>query len=61
MSTHSCPRRVGTLACLLLVALAGCGESARLATRAGVGPDPVLPEPVRTALPTVNIAPAVGW
>ena len=61
MSTHPCPRLLGTLACLLSVALAGCGESARRATRAGVGPDPVVPEPVRTALPIVNIAPAVGW
>ncbi len=39
----------------------GCGESARLAIREGTGPNPLLPEPVRTALPTVTIAPAVGW
>ena len=55
------PRAACASLALLLVALIGCGESARLATRAGTGPDPVLPEPVHTALPTVNIAPAAGW
>ena len=38
----------------------GC-ENARLSVRQGMGPDPVLPEPNPTLLPTVNIAPAVGW
>jgi glucose/arabinose dehydrogenase len=28
---------------------------------AGVGPDPALPPPATTLIPTVNIAPAVGW
>lgn len=27
----------------------------------GTGPDPVLPAPQRSLIPTVNIAPAVGW
>src|SRR5688500_3550921 len=66
MSTQPCllparPRLVCAPLSLLLIALIGCGESARLATRAGTGPDPALPEPVQTVLPTVNIAPAVGW
>ena len=48
--------------CLLLVCgLAGCGESARLSVREGSGPDPVLPAPVRTLVPTVHIATATGW
>jgi glucose/arabinose dehydrogenase len=41
--------------------LAGCGESARLPLSAGIGPDPAMPPPVRTAIPTVHIAPAEGW
>jgi len=41
--------------------LAGCGESARLAVRDGIGPAPVLPAPRTTVIPTVKIAPAVGW
>jgi glucose/arabinose dehydrogenase len=44
-----------------LLALAACGESARLGLRQGMGPRPVLPPPVHTMLPTVNIAPASGW
>ncbi len=41
--------------------LAACGESATLPLAAGFGPSPQLPEPRRTLLPTVNIAPAKGW
>ncbi len=45
----------------LLVLLAGCAETARLPLTAGMGPDPTLPPPVRSLIPTVDIAPAVGW
>lgn len=50
-------------AVLLLVAggLAACGESSRLQVSDGTGPSPKLPEPNKTLIPTVNIAPAVGW
>lgn len=41
--------------------LAACGEQARLPESALVGPRPTLAEPARTLLPTVHIAPAVGW
>ena len=44
-----------------MLALAACGESATLSVAAGTGPHPTLPEPVRTLIPTVNIAPAKGW
>lgn len=47
------------LACML--ALSGCGMRARLPVSAGMGPDPVLPAPRPTLVPTVNIAPAIGW
>jgi glucose/arabinose dehydrogenase len=45
----------------LLAALAGCGERATLPVSAGMGPDPVLPAPNPTLLPTVQVAPARGW
>lgn len=44
-----------------VIILAACGESATLAVSAGSGTKPVLLQPVHTLLPTVNIAPAVGW
>ena len=46
---------------LLCAALAGCGETARLPPGAGEGSHPTLPPPVKTFLPTVNVAPAQGW
>ncbi len=45
----------------LLALLAACGEHARLSARAGTGPTPELPPPNPSLIPTVNIAPAVGW
>lgn len=47
--------------CLLGLTLNGCGESARLNVEQGYGPTPTLPKPVETLIPTVNIAPAIGW
>lgn len=41
--------------------LAACGESSSLQVSDGTGPSPKLPEPNKTLIPTVNIAPAVGW
>ena len=41
--------------------LAACGESATLPVAAGMGPDPELPPPEKTLIPTVNVAPATGW
>ena len=41
--------------------LSACGENARLQVTDGSGPSPQLPEPNKTLIPTVNIAPAVGW
>jgi len=49
------------LASLALAGLGGCGESARLAVRDGVGPNPELPAPTHTLIPTVDVAPARGW
>jgi glucose/arabinose dehydrogenase len=43
-----------------LALLAGC-EQARLPLMAGTGPNPTLPPPVHSLIPTVHIAPAKGW
>jgi glucose/arabinose dehydrogenase len=45
----------------LLLSIAGCGDKATLPVKAGMGPNPTLPPPHHTFLPTVNIAPAKGW
>ena len=47
---------------LLLSALllGGCSETAKLPVESGYGPTPALPEPNKTLLPTVHIAPAKG-
>lgn len=58
----STPYPLRTLALTLAaVTLLGCGETARLQRDAGYGPTPTLPEPHKTLLPTINVAPAVGW
>ena len=41
--------------------LSACGDSAKLPEEATIGPNPTLPEPVSTLIPTVDIAPAKGW
>ena len=41
--------------------LAACGDSADLPLSAGIGPDPALPPPERSVIPTVDIAPAERW
>ncbi|MEO8848354.1 MAG: sorbosone dehydrogenase family protein [Casimicrobiaceae bacterium] len=43
------------------LALAACAGPALLADTATMGPRPTLPEPQHALIPTVNIAPAVGW
>jgi glucose/arabinose dehydrogenase len=49
--------------CLLLVlALGACaGDRSQLPDTAQYGPNPALPAPRQSAIPTVNIAPAKGW
>ncbi|MCL1635673.1 sorbosone dehydrogenase family protein [Luteimonas sp. SX5] len=41
--------------------LCACGEHAQTNVREGTGPNPVLPEPKKQLIPTLDIAPAVGW
>jgi len=44
-----------------VLALAACGEVAKLPISAGTGAQPTLPPPVHTLVPTVRVAPAKGW
>jgi glucose/arabinose dehydrogenase len=46
---------------LALIMLAACGDTAKLPVEASMGPNPTLPEPNRTLITTVNVAPAKGW
>ena len=46
---------------LLPLLLAACGDEATQDVAAGMGPDPKLPPPRSSLIPTVNIAPAKGW
>lgn len=50
---------VGVLAGLIL--LTACGEVAKQPISSGIGIKPTLLAPNKTLIPTVNIAPAVGW
>jgi glucose/arabinose dehydrogenase len=43
------------------LALGACREQAELPVSAGYGPNPVLPPPDESLVPTVNVAPAKGW
>ncbi len=45
----------------LLFSAAACADSERLPVAAGIGPDPHLPPPAHTLIPTLEIAPAKGW
>lgn len=51
--------RLGLLVALL--AVTGCGDTARLTVAEGSGPDPTIPEPNTSLIPTVNFADAEPW
>ena len=56
------PASFGVLAAAALaVTLSGCGDTTKLQPMADVGAQPTLPPPKSRLIPTVNIAPAVGW
>ena len=46
---------------LLAAALAGCAETSKLPEGADIGPNPQLVQPVKSMIPTVKVADAVGW
>jgi glucose/arabinose dehydrogenase len=49
------------LLALIALSLVACGDEATLPVEAGTGPNPQLPAPVQSILPTVVLARAVGW
>jgi glucose/arabinose dehydrogenase len=46
---------------VLGLGLAGCGEEAKVPIAEGYGPNPTLPEPTSSWIPTVKLGKAVGW
>ncbi len=57
------PRKVGQLLLICALAVGGtaCGDEAELPEQAAIGPNPALPEPSVSLIPTVDIASAKGW
>ncbi len=49
------------LAAATAFALTACGSEAQLQVADGTGPTPELPAPEKSLVPTVHIAPAIGW
>ena len=52
---------IALLVGLSVLGLAACSEPATLPVSAGTGPQPTLPAPKPSLIPTVKIAPAKGW
>ncbi|MFT4584585.1 MAG: glucose/arabinose dehydrogenase [Gammaproteobacteria bacterium] len=52
---------LGALTVLMSTMFTGCAEYATLPVSSGTGPNPTLPAPNRTLIPTVNIARATAW
>src|SRR5215210_3974815 len=48
-------------ALLATVVLSACAETSKLPPGADSGPNPALPEPNTSLIPTVKVAPAKGW
>ncbi len=45
----------------VMLGLTGCASAARLPVSAGIGPNPTLPPPRTSLIPTVKVATAKGW
>ena len=50
-----------TLGTTVVCILTGCASSSQYPITESYGPEPKLPEPKTSLIPTVNIAPAKGW
>jgi glucose/arabinose dehydrogenase len=65
VATNTQPRLTGccqyAIASLGLASLLACADLATLPSSAGTGTNPSLPEPRQSLIPTINIAPAIGW
>lgn len=60
MTSANASVRPVTLALMTLV-LAGCAATSKVAEMQGFGPQPALPPPQTSMIPTVNVVKAVGW
>ena len=49
------------LSVLAVAGLAACGGEAQLQVADGTGPNPELPTPEKSLIPTIQVAPAKGW
>jgi glucose/arabinose dehydrogenase len=49
------------VAIIMALAVAACAPKANLPVSAGMGPNPTLPEPQTSLIPTVHVAKASGW
>jgi len=49
------------LAFSLISAATGCGHAARVSVAEGIGPNPALPAPSTSLIPTVKVSTAKGW
>jgi glucose/arabinose dehydrogenase len=45
----------------VVIGVTSCGHSAKLPVARGMGPNPELPEPSYSAIPTIKVATAKGW
>ncbi len=59
--THLARTATVTLVASLALGLAGCGERSTIPETETYGANPALPQPNKSLIPTVNIAPAAGW
>ena len=57
MSAARCAALTGFIALLLT----GCAGKSEMPISAGTGGSPTLPDPQHPTIPTVKVAPAVGW
>ena len=53
--------RFAAAAAAMVFMAAACADTAKLPLSAGTGPDPTLPPPDKSLIPTVHIAQARGW
>jgi glucose/arabinose dehydrogenase len=51
----------GATLLLSVLTFMGCAEPARLPVAAGIGPNPTLPPPSTSLIPTINVVTAKGW
>jgi glucose/arabinose dehydrogenase len=59
MTTSSRLRHL--LPLIAILAMSGCGGSARLPVSAGIGLNPTLPKPDKSLIPVINVVDAKGW